>query len=47
MNQCIIHLQNTKEKILQFHDNKKAWHKVLYIGRAEENYVPAINVRRA
>ena len=31
MNQCIIHLTNTKDKIVQFHDNKKAWHKVLNV----------------
>ena len=29
MSQCIIHLTNTKDKLVHFHDNKKAWHKVL------------------
>ena len=32
MSQCIIHLTNKKDKLVQFHDNKKkAWHKVLQV----------------
>ena len=31
MSQCIIHLTNTKDKLVHFHDNKKAWHKVFQV----------------
>ena len=31
MSPCIIHLENTKDKVIPFYDNKKAWNKLLQV----------------